>query len=76
MNFSVTISQSDGLLPWERLKEHFYAVPPTATDDHVAAPQTAMTTVYANMLRRVRGNTVQRAAVCLERNRGRFEHLL
>jgi hypothetical protein len=44
-------------------------------EDLVASLQETVTTVDANMLRRVRENAVRRTAVCLEMDRGRFEHL-
>jgi hypothetical protein len=42
----------------------------------VARLQATVTTVDANMWRRVLENAVRRTAVCLEMDGGRFEHLL
>jgi hypothetical protein len=61
---------------WGHLKEQVYAVPPRTIEDLVARLQAAVTTVDANILRCVRQNAVRRAAVCLEMDGGRFEHLL
>jgi hypothetical protein len=61
---------------WGHLKEQVYAVPPRTIEDLAAKLQAAMTTVDANMLRRVRENAVRSTAACLEMNGGRFEHLL
>jgi hypothetical protein len=60
---------------WGHLKEQVYAVPPRTIEDLVARPQAAVTTVDANMLRRVRENAVRRTDVCLEMGGGRFENL-
>jgi hypothetical protein len=59
-------------LPWRHLKDDVYALPPRTIEDVVAA----VTTVEANMLRRVRENAVRRTALCLEMDGGRLEHLL
>jgi hypothetical protein len=61
---------------WGHLKEHDYAVPPRTIEDLVERLQAAMTSVDANMLRRVRENVLRRSAVCLEMEGGRFERLL
>jgi hypothetical protein len=58
------------------LDEHIYAVPSRDIEDFVARLQAAMTTVDANMLRRVAENTVRRAAFCLETEGGRLDQLL
>lgn len=63
---SVTWFKSDGFFPVGHLKERVYAVRPRTTEDPVARLQAAVTTVDANMLRRVRQNAARRAAVCLE----------
>jgi hypothetical protein len=60
---------------WGNLKEQIYAVPPWTSEDFVARLQAAVTTVDANMLRRVRENAVRRTAVCLIMDGGHFEHL-
>jgi hypothetical protein len=46
-------------LKWRSLKKHVYAVPPRTFEDLVDSLQAAMTTADANMLRRVRENTVR-----------------
>jgi hypothetical protein len=61
---------------WGHLKEQVYAVPPRTIEDLVTRIQSALTGVDANMLRRVRENAVRRTAVCLEMDRGLFEHML
>jgi hypothetical protein len=58
------------------LRKHVYAVPPRTIEDLVEKLKAAVTTVDANMLRRVRENAVWRTAVCLEMDGGCFEHLL
>jgi hypothetical protein len=57
------------------LKEQVYAVRPRTTEDPVTRLQAAVTTVDANMLRRVRANAVRHTAVCLEMDGGRSEHV-
>jgi hypothetical protein len=59
-NFTVFFSLSG------HLKERVYAVCPRTIEDLVARLQAAVTAVDANMLRRVRENTVWRTAVSLE----------
>jgi hypothetical protein len=61
---------------WGHLKEQVYTVPSRTIENLVARLQAAVTMVDANMLRRVRENAVWPAAVCLEMDGGRFEHLL
>jgi hypothetical protein len=74
---SVAGSNSDGFFfLWGHLKEQVYTVPPRTIEDLVARLQAAVTTVDANMLRRVPENAVRRTAVCLEMDGDRFEHLL
>jgi hypothetical protein len=58
------------------LKEHVCAVPPSSIDDLMASLQAVVTAVNANMLRRVPENAVWRAAICLDIDGGRLEHLL
>jgi hypothetical protein len=58
------------------LKEQVYAVRPMTIEDLVARLQAAVTTVDANMLRRVRENAVRRTAICLQMDGGRFEYIL
>jgi hypothetical protein len=59
-----------GYFLWGHLKEYDYAVPPRTL---VARLQATVTTVDANILRRVLEKPVPCIALCLE---GRFEHLL
>jgi hypothetical protein len=61
---------------WGNLKEQVYAVPPRTIEHLVARIRAAVTTVDANMSRRVRENSVRRMVVCLEMDEDRFEHLL
>jgi hypothetical protein len=56
--------------------EHIYTVPPRGNEDLIARLSAAVTMVDANMLRRVRGNALQRTAVYLETDGGCFENLL
>jgi hypothetical protein len=59
---------------WGHLKEHVDAVPPRTIEDLVPRLQAAVTTVDANVLRRVRENAGRRAVVFLVMDRGHFEH--
>jgi hypothetical protein len=61
---------------WEHLKKPVYAVSPTIIEDLVARLQAAVTTADVNMLGHVRDNAMQRTAICLEKDKGRFKHLL
>jgi hypothetical protein len=70
----VWLPRSPDLTAMEHLKEHGYAASPRTIEDLVARLQA--TVAAANMLRRVLENSVQRTAVCLELDKGRFEHLL
>jgi hypothetical protein len=63
-------------LLWGHLKEQVYGLPPRNTEDLVARLQAAVTTVDANMLRRVRENDVRRTVICLEMDGGSFVHVL
>jgi hypothetical protein len=47
-----------------QLKEQVCAVHPTTVEDPVARLKAAVTTVKANMLRRVQKNAVRQTAVC------------
>jgi hypothetical protein len=76
MASSVAGSNFDGFFLWGHLKEQVYVDPPRTIEDLVVRLQAAVTTVDANMLRRVRENAVRRTAVCLEMDGGRLEHLL
>jgi hypothetical protein len=58
------------------LKDYVYAVPPRTTDDLVARIQGAVTKVDAEMLRRVRENTVRGTVFDLKMDECRFEYLL
>jgi hypothetical protein len=73
---SVPGSNSDFLFPYGHMKNHVYALPPRTIEDVVAVLKRAVTTVDANMLRRVGRIAVRRTALCLEMDGGRFEYLL
>jgi hypothetical protein len=65
-----------GFFLWGHLKEQVYAVPPRTMKDLMARLQAPVTTVNANMLRRVQENAVLCTVVCLDMDGGCFEHLL
>jgi hypothetical protein len=54
---------------------HVYAVP-SRSIERLVARQAAVTTVDANLLRRVGKNSVRSTAVWLEMDEGRFQNLL
>jgi hypothetical protein len=72
MASSVAGSNSHGLFLREHLKESGYAVPSWTIEGLVAGFQVAVTTVVANMLRRVRENAVRCTAVCFEKDGSRL----
>jgi hypothetical protein len=57
------------------MKNHVYVLPPRTIED-VAIFKRAVTTVDANVLRRVGENAVRRTVLCLEMDGDRSEHLL
>jgi hypothetical protein len=59
---------------WGHLKEHVYAASPRIIEDLVTILQAAMTTIAANMLRRVQENAMWHIAVCLEMDGGHFKY--
>jgi hypothetical protein len=58
----------------EHVKEFVQAVAPRTTEDHVARPQAAVTTVRCQNVKACSGECHAAARVCLEMDGGRFEH--
>jgi hypothetical protein len=69
-------SNSHGFFIWGHLKEYVYAVPPRTVEDLPVRLQAGVTTVDANMSRRVRENAARRNVACFEMDGGRFKHLM
>jgi hypothetical protein len=76
MAFLVAGSIPDGFFPWGHLKDYLYAVPPKTIEVIAARFRPDVTTVDANVLRRVQENAVRRTAVCIRTVGDRFEQLL